>query len=77
MYGTVKGSIDENYKKKKPISNYGLMKLRSENYIINFSKKNNLLSFIFRFPNVVGKNLTHGIIFDFIKKIKKNKKKIQ
>ena len=23
---------------------------------------------IFRFPNVVGKNLTHGIIYDFLKK---------
>ena len=30
--------------------------------------------YIFRFPNVVGKNLTHGIIFDFINKIKINKK---
>lgn len=27
---------------------------------------------IFRFPNVVGKFLTHGIIFDFKKKIKKS-----
>jgi UDP-glucose 4-epimerase len=26
---------------------------------------------IFRFPNVTGPHLTHGIIFDFIKKLKK------
>ena len=50
------------------------MKLRSEKYIENFSKKILLKTYIFRFPNVVGKNLTHGIIFDFINKIKFNKK---
>ena len=37
-------------------------------------KKILLKTYIFRFPNVVGKNLTHGIIFDFINKIKFNKK---
>lgn len=27
---------------------------------------------IFRFPNVIGPRLTHGVIFDFIKKLQKN-----
>jgi UDP-glucose 4-epimerase len=74
IYGYVKGSISENYKKKNPISNYGLMKLLSEEYIEYFANKNNLKTYIFRFPNVIGNNLTHGIIYDFIKKISYNKK---
>ncbi len=74
IYGHVKGSISENYKKKIPISNYGLMKLLSEEYLEHIANKNNLKTFIFRFPNVIGNNLTHGIIYDFIKKISYNKK---
>jgi len=74
IYGYVKGSISENYKKKNPISNYGLMKLLSEEYIEYIANKNNLKTYIFRFPNVIGSNLTHGIIYDFIKKISYNKK---
>ena len=74
VYGYVKESISENYKKKNPISNYGLMKLLSEEYIEYFANKNNVKTYIFRFPNVIGSNLTHGIIYDFIKKISYNKK---
>ena len=74
IYGNAKKSIVENHDPKKPVSNYGIMKLKSEKYIENFSKKMSLKVYIFRFPNVVGKNLTHGIIFDFINKIKINKK---
>jgi UDP-glucose 4-epimerase len=74
IYGYAKGSISENYKKKNPISNYGLMKLYSEEYIEHIANKNNLKAYIFRFPNVIGNNLTHGIIYDFIKKISNNKK---
>ena len=31
---------------------------------------------IFRFPNVVGRPLTHGVIFDFLKKIKQDPRKL-
>ena len=44
-----------------PESYYGAMKLASEAFISAFSFNNNIKSFIFRFPNVVGKNLTHGV----------------
>ena len=43
----------------------------SEIYIKNFAKKNNLNYLILRFPNVVGKPFTHGVIFDLANKIKK------
>lgn len=59
-----------------PISAYGAMKLASEG-IISAAKENFLKkAFIFRFPNVVGTPPTHGIIFDFIKKLKKNPNKL-
>lgn len=54
----------------RPISNYGAMKLASEAQIC--SAKESFLKYanIFRFPNVVGSPATHGVILDFIKKLK-------
>ena len=68
IYGDLNKSLSESQKKLYPISNYGKMKLKSEKILIN---DNSILNkIIFRFPNVVGKYLTHGIMFDFKKKIK-------
>jgi len=74
IYGTVKNVISENTAPLKPESNYGSMKAACESFISSYSNKNSLKSFIFRFPNVVGTNLTHGVIYDLSKKILTNKK---
>lgn len=55
-----------------PISYYGSAKAASEAFIKSFSYMNGFNSLIFRFPNVIGPNLTHGVFFDFINKLKKN-----
>ncbi len=68
VYGDKNESLLEINKSLKPISNYGVMKLKSEKIIM--SKTIGLNKVIFRFPNVIGKFLTHGVIFDFKKKIK-------
>jgi UDP-glucose 4-epimerase len=59
-----------------PVSNYGSSKLASEAYISSAAEIFLKKALIFRFPNVVGKPLTHGVIFDFHKKLKKNSKKL-
>ncbi len=68
VYGDKNKSLSETNKNLKPISNYGVMKLKSEKIIM--SKTFGVNKIIFRFPNVIGKFLTHGVIFDFKKKIK-------
>ncbi|MGY3802555.1 NAD-dependent epimerase/dehydratase family protein [Pigmentibacter ruber] len=55
-----------------PISNYGAMKLASEASISAAVESYLSNAWIFRFPNVVGSRATHGIIYDFIGKMKKN-----
>ena len=52
-----------------PISNYGAMKLASE--AICFSAREDFLDDlrVFRFPNVVGVPATHGVLFDFVRKL--------
>ena len=55
-----------------PISYYGGAKLGSEAMISAFTYMNQMSSLVFRFPNVIGPRLTHGVIFDFIKKLRAN-----
>lgn len=73
IYGDLKNKkISEDSGPLLPISVYGSMKLASEG-IISAAKESFLKKiFIFRFPNVVGYPSTHGVIHDFIKKLKKN-----
>jgi UDP-glucose 4-epimerase len=53
-----------------PISNYGAMKLASEALISAASESYLNRVNLFRFPNVVGAPATHGVILDFINKLK-------
>ena len=74
VFGNSAIKLNESSINLKPISNYGIFKLKSEKLIFTYSKKNSdTLFYIFRLPNVVGQNLTHGIIFDFLNKLKANK----
>ncbi len=65
-------NITEDIGALAPISYYGGAKLASEAFISSYTHMNNFEVLIFRFPNVIGPNLTHGVIFDFIKKLQIN-----
>ena len=55
----------------------GGAKLASEAFISSYSYMNDFEVLIFRFPNVIGPGLTHGVIFDFIRKLQKNPKELE
>ncbi len=59
-----------------PSSMYGACKLGSEAIISAFCNMFDMQSWIFRFANVIGKNQTHGVGFDFINKLKKEPKQL-
>lgn len=61
----------------KPTSYYGGAKLASEALISSYASMCDLNVVIFRFPNVIGPRLTHGVIFDFIKKLECNPNKLE
>ena len=70
VYGDKPGILlDENTPNLEPVSYYGAAKLGSEALISAFSYMNDFKALVFRFPNVIGPHLTHGVIFDFIKKL--------
>jgi UDP-glucose 4-epimerase len=53
-----------------PISNYGAMKLASEGVISAALESHLQRAFVFRFPNVAGVPATHGVILDFVRKLR-------
>lgn len=56
----------------EPISIYGASKLACEALIISYCHTFDIKCWIYRFANVVGKRCTHGVIYDFIMKLKRN-----
>jgi UDP-glucose 4-epimerase len=67
----------ENYEPKIPTSLYGASKLAAEAYTCVYSNYFAIQSYIFRFVNAVGKNGTHGVIWDFAEKLRKNPREIE
>lgn len=72
IYGESYDSLNENYGPLLPVSNYGAGKLASEAFISAFSASCNIQTWIARFPNVVGERFTHGVIYDFINRLRDN-----
>lgn len=71
VYGEVGDKIvAENYGPLLPVSMYGATKLASEAMISCFCDAFGMRGYILRLGNVVGDKLTHGVIFDFIRKLK-------
>lgn len=78
VYGNKQGQIlDEHTPDLRPVSYYGAAKLGSEALLNAYSYMNDMSVLVFRFPNVVGPRLTHGVIFDFIRKLKKNPNELE
>jgi UDP-glucose 4-epimerase len=72
IYGDRQDVLREDSGPLFPISSYGAMKLASEAAISAALEKFLKRAWICRFPNVVGGRATHGAIYDFIRKLRKN-----
>lgn len=77
VYGELPGRISENSGPLQPISYYGAAKLASEAYISAFCRQCGAKAWIIRFPNVIGPRATHGVILDFVKKLKKDPRRLE
>jgi UDP-glucose 4-epimerase len=63
-------AVSEDIGPLEPISNYGAMKLASEAQIRAAVEAYLGRADIFRFPNVIGVPATHGVIVDFVQKLR-------
>ena len=77
IYGNKTELLKEDTGDLKPISYYGAAKLSSEAFISAFAAMCDLKVNIIRFANVIGGRLTHGVIHDFIKKLRRNPKQLE
>ncbi len=80
--GTIYGEtpvvpLPEDYGPVLPISLYGAGKLASEGLITAFCHTFDMQCWIYRFANIVGKRGTHGVIFDFIHKLKNDPNQLE
>ncbi len=62
----------EDYGPLLPISLYGASKLASEALISSYCHTFEMQSWIYRFANIVGERGTHGVLVDFIRKLREN-----
>ena len=60
-----------------PISLYGAGKLAAEGLISAYCHLFNLQAWIFRFSNVLGDRIGHGVIYDFIHKLRQNSQELE
>lgn len=73
IYGeTPPKPLPEDFGPLLPISVYGGAKLAAEGLTSSFCHTFDMKGWIYRFANVVGERGTHGVIVDFINKLKKN-----
>lgn len=71
VYGEVEGeAFKESFGPCIPISTYGASKLACEALISSYAHMFGIKGRAFRFANVVGPNQTHGVGFDFVRKLK-------
>jgi UDP-glucose 4-epimerase len=70
VYGDVPPEpIPEDYAHMIPISTYGASKLASETLISAYCHMFDFVGTVFRFANVVGPNMTHGVTHDFTRRL--------
>ena len=79
---TVYGEADviptpEDYAPLEPISVYGGAKLAAEALISGYAHTFGFRALIFRLANIIGERSNHGVIYDFINKLRRNPRELE
>jgi len=69
--------LSETYGPLHPINLYGAGKLACEGLISAYCHLFDMQAWMFRFANVVGARMGHGVIFDFIQKLRRNPRELE
>lgn len=78
IYGDLgQTEIAEDYGPLKPVSTYGASKLAGEALVSSYAHMFGLRGLVFRFGNVVGSRQTHGVAFDFMRKLRANPERLE
>lgn len=78
VYGDAGSTLlKEDYPYRIPVSPYGAGKISSEAMIAAYSAMFGIKGSVLRFANVTGRHQTHGVIYDFIKKLRRNSSELK
>jgi len=78
VYGeAAKVPTPEDYAPLKPISIYGASKLAGEALVTAYAYTYGFKAVIYRIANVVGPRSRHGVVYDFVQKLKKNRNELE
>src|SRR5262249_28725469 len=77
IFGEADAVLHEDFGPLAPISFYGASKLAAEAYISTYAHRFDLAAVVLRFPNVVGERATHGVIYDFLRKLENNPRELE
>jgi UDP-glucose 4-epimerase len=69
--------VDEEFGPLIPISTYGASKLASEAMIAAYAHMFDIDAVVFRFANVVGPRQTHGVTYDFVRRLLEDPSRLQ
>ena len=72
VFGDNRQLLQEETGPLQPVSFYGASKLAAEAYLSVFARSFAYRVWILRFPNVVGERCTHGAVYDFIARLRKD-----
>ncbi|HKS59378.1 MAG TPA: NAD-dependent epimerase/dehydratase family protein, partial [Thermoplasmata archaeon] len=67
----------EEYGPLLPESNYGAAKLAVEALLSSFCHSYGMRGWIFRFANIIGPGMTHGILYDLMLKLQRTPKRLE
>jgi UDP-glucose 4-epimerase len=67
----------EDYGPLMPMSMYGASKLTCEALAASFAHTYGMESVVFRFANVVGGRSGHGVVVDFVRKLRRNPRRLE
>lgn len=70
-------AVKEDYSPMLPISTYGASKLSCESLICAYCHMFGISASVFRFANVVGPNQTHGVGYDFVRRLMAKQHELQ
>ncbi|HTV14993.1 MAG TPA: NAD-dependent epimerase/dehydratase family protein [Acidobacteriaceae bacterium] len=69
--------VAEDYAPMRPVSTYGASKLAGEALIASYCSMFGIQACAFRFGNVVGPRQTHGVGYDFVRRLKARPKRLK
>ncbi len=67
----------ETYAPLKPISHYGSSKLAAEALISSYASMYGFRCVIYRMANIIGPRSGHGVVHDFVEKLRKNNRELE